>query len=72
MGSKKSSAARRKRLLLRLGGVVGVVLLILLVARARNSSRGGISTGSLPYYEGEDVPAEHMKSGDTAAAAEKR
>lgn len=71
LGGKKSSAARRKRLLLRLGSIGVVLFLIVLVARSRGGTKGGAATASL-NHDGEDVPAEHMKSEDTAAAAEKR
>ena len=72
LGGKRSSAARRKRLLLRLGSIGVVVLfLIVLVARSRSGTKGGAATASL-NRDGEDVPAQHMKSEDTAAAAEKR
>ena len=76
-GGKKSSAARRKRLLLRLGSLGVVVLfLIVLVARSRGSggTKGGAATTTTAslHLDGEDVPAQHMKAEDTAAAAEKR
>ena len=73
-GGKKSSAARRKRLVLRLGSIVAALFLIVLVARSRGGSKGGaaMTKAKSLKHDGEDVPAEHMKSEDTAAAAEKR
>jgi hypothetical protein len=75
-GGKKGAAARRKRLLSRLGVVVIVLFLVgVLVTRSRSGGNKGGAGGSAAanlHQDGEGIVKQHVKSDDTAAAAEKR